>query len=77
MNAAVAGALTAATGESWLKICELLHTGKIDVRKLDQEWAKYAPSFMDVARSWSSGGWGGSRAHGRRRPAEQAADGCR
>jgi len=50
VNAAVAGALTAATGESWLKICELLHTGKIDVRKLDQEWAKYAPSFMDVAR---------------------------
>jgi uncharacterized protein (DUF697 family)/GTP-binding protein EngB required for normal cell division len=50
VNAAVAGALTAATGESWMKICELLHTGKIDVRKLDQEWAKYAPSFMDVAR---------------------------
>lgn len=50
VNAAVAGALTAATGESWLKICELLHTGKIDVRKLDQEWAKYAPSFIDVAR---------------------------
>ena len=50
VNAAVAAALTAATGESWLKICELLHTGKIDVRKLDQEWAKYAPSFMDVAR---------------------------
>lgn len=50
VNAAVAGALTAATGESWLKICELLHTGKIDVRKLDQEWAKYAPSFMDVAK---------------------------
>jgi uncharacterized protein (DUF697 family)/predicted GTPase len=50
VNAAVAGALTAATGESWLKICELLHTGKIDVRKLDKEWAKYAPSFMDVAR---------------------------
>ena len=22
----------------------------VDVRKLDQEWAKYAPSFMDVAR---------------------------
>ncbi len=44
------GALTAATGESWLKICELLHTGKIDVRKLDQEWAKYAPNFMDVAK---------------------------
>lgn len=50
VNAAVAGALTAATGESWMKICELLHTGKIDPRKLDQEWAKYAPSFMDVAR---------------------------
>lgn len=50
VNAAVAGALTAATGESWMKICELLHTGKIDVRKLDKEWAKYAPSFMDVAR---------------------------
>lgn len=50
VNAAVAGALTAATGESWLRICELLHTGKIDVRKLDQEWAKYAPNFMDVAR---------------------------
>lgn len=50
VNAAVAGALTAATGESWLKICELLHTGKIDVRKLDQEWAKYAPNFMDVGK---------------------------
>ncbi|MFN3949507.1 GTPase family protein [Microbacterium sp.] len=50
VNAAVAGALTAATGESWMKICELLHTGKIDVRKLDQEWSKYAPSFVDVVR---------------------------
>ncbi|MDQ1124047.1 GTPase family protein [Microbacterium trichothecenolyticum] len=50
VNAAVAGALTAATGESWMKICELLHTGKIDVRKLDQEWAKHAPSFLDVAK---------------------------
>lgn len=50
VNAAVAGALTAATGESWMKICELLHTGKIDVAKLDKEWAKYAPHFGDVVR---------------------------
>ncbi len=46
----VAGALTAANGRELAEDCELLHTGKIDVRKLDQEWAKYAPSFMDVAR---------------------------
>ena len=50
VNAGVAGALTAATGESWMKLCELIHTGKIDVAKLDKEWAKYAPHFADVVR---------------------------
>lgn len=50
VNAGVASALTAATGEGWLRLCEQVHTGKLDVAKIDQAWGAYVPGFLDVAR---------------------------
>lgn len=50
INAGVAFGLTAATGEAWLRICERVHTGKLDPAKLGEAWSQYAPSFLDVAR---------------------------
>ncbi|WP_052460438.1 GTPase family protein [Microbacterium gorillae] len=50
INAGVALAVTAATGEAWMRLCEAVHTGKIDVSKIGQTWSSYAPSFVDVVR---------------------------
>jgi len=50
VNAGVAGALTAATGEAWMRLCEQVHTGKIDVAGVMDAWHDFAPSFLDVAR---------------------------
>lgn len=50
MNAGVAGALTAATGEGWMRLCEQVHTGKIDVDKVSTSWSDFVPGFLDVVR---------------------------
>lgn len=50
MGAGVAFALTAATGEGWLRLCEQVHTGKIDLDKISESWGHYAPTFLDVIR---------------------------
>ena len=50
VNASVALALTAATGEAWRRLCEQVHTGKLDIAKVTKSWGDYAPSFLDVAR---------------------------
>ena len=50
VNAGVASALTAATGEGWLRLCEQVHTGKIDLDQINETWSKYVPGFLDVAR---------------------------
>lgn len=50
IGASVAFALTAATGEAWMRLCEQVHTGKLDVAKISQSWSDYAPSFLDVVR---------------------------
>lgn len=49
-NAGVAAALTAAIGEGWVRLCEQVHTGNIDLDKIDEVWRDYAPSFLDVFR---------------------------
>ncbi|MFK4115139.1 DUF697 domain-containing protein [Microbacterium sp. NPDC006705] len=50
INAGVAFALTAATGEAWLRLCENVHTGKIDVSKVTDSWGDYAPGLLEVVR---------------------------
>lgn len=50
INAGVAGALTAATGEAWMRLCEQVHTGKLDPAKLWDGWDAYAPNLLDVVR---------------------------
>ncbi|WP_396667359.1 GTPase [Microbacterium sp. R86528] len=50
VGASVAFALTAATGEAWLRLCEQVHTGKLDIKKISESWSDYAPSFLDVVR---------------------------
>lgn len=50
VNASVAFALTAATGEGWMRLCEQVHTGKLDPAKIDESWRSYLPGFLDVMR---------------------------
>lgn len=52
INAGVAGALTAATGEAWMRLCEQVHTGKLDPTKIGDSWAQYAPTILDISRKW-------------------------
>lgn len=48
VNATVAGALTAATGEAWMRLCEQVHTGKIDLSKVADTWEDFAPSLVST-----------------------------
>ncbi len=50
VNASVAFALTAATGEGWLRLCEQVHTGKLDPSKVAGAWGDFVPGFLDVMR---------------------------
>jgi uncharacterized protein (DUF697 family)/GTP-binding protein EngB required for normal cell division len=50
IGAGVAFALTAATGEAWMRLCEQVHTGKIDIDKITESWKDYAPNVIDVLR---------------------------
>lgn len=50
IGASVAFALTAATGEAWMRLCEQVHEGKIDLAKVTDSWGDYAPGLLDVIR---------------------------
>ncbi|MGK3950945.1 GTPase family protein [Microbacterium sp. I2] len=50
VNAGVAAALTAATGEGWMRLCEQVHTGKLDLAKVNDSLGDYVPGFLDVFR---------------------------
>lgn len=50
INAAVASALTLAVGEAWTRLCEGVHTGKIDIDKIDIVKG-YLPGQLDVLRT--------------------------
>jgi len=50
IGASVAFALTTATGEGWARLCEQVHTGKLDLDKISESWDQYAPTFLDVIR---------------------------
>ncbi|MFF1632652.1 GTPase [Leifsonia sp. NPDC058248] len=56
IGAGVAFALTAATGEGWLRLCEQVHTGKLDLDKISDSWSQYAPSFLEVLRKMAQPG---------------------
>ncbi|MFT4231880.1 MAG: DUF697 domain-containing protein [Leucobacter sp.] len=48
VNSAVAFSLTAATGEGWMRLCEQVHTGKIDLSRVFDAWGDYAPTLVQV-----------------------------
>jgi uncharacterized protein (DUF697 family)/predicted GTPase len=50
VNASVAAALTAAMGEGWMRLCEQVHTGKLDLAKVSDAWSDYVPGVLDVVR---------------------------
>jgi uncharacterized protein (DUF697 family)/GTP-binding protein EngB required for normal cell division len=52
ISAGVAVALTAATGEAWMRLCEQVHTGKIDPAKIGEAWGQFAPTILDVSKKW-------------------------
>ncbi|MBD3757970.1 MAG: 50S ribosome-binding GTPase [Microbacterium sp.] len=54
INAGVAAALTGATGEGWLRLCEQVHTGKIDLDQMNEAWGDYVPGFLDVIRKMAT-----------------------
>src|SRR5690606_27011959 len=43
INASVAFALTAATGKGWLRLCERVHTGKLDMSRVGDSWHEFSP----------------------------------
>ncbi|MFZ8439377.1 hypothetical protein ACO1M2_13370, partial [Staphylococcus aureus] len=50
INAGVAGALTAATGEGWMRLCEQVHTGKIDLANVGGALGDFVPGLLDVVK---------------------------
>lgn len=50
INAGVASAITAATGEAWMRLCEQVFTGKIDAKHLNAKGLQFAPGVIDVLR---------------------------
>jgi uncharacterized protein (DUF697 family)/GTP-binding protein EngB required for normal cell division len=50
VNASVAAALTLSAGEGWLRLCEQVHTGKVDLSKIDDVWRDYSPTVVSVIR---------------------------
>ena len=54
IDAAVASALTAATGEGWIRFCEAIYTGKVDLRSAEAVWQRYAPTAARVFAQWAA-----------------------
>lgn len=50
VNASVAAALTVAMGEGWMRLCEQVHTGKLDLAKVGDSWGDFVPGALDVVR---------------------------
>jgi uncharacterized protein (DUF697 family)/GTP-binding protein EngB required for normal cell division len=48
VNATVAAAITAATGEAWLRLCEQIHTGKIDPSRVADAWKDFSPTLASI-----------------------------
>jgi uncharacterized protein (DUF697 family)/predicted GTPase len=50
VNAAVAFALTGATGEGWMRLCERVHTGEIDLSQISNSWRDYSPTLVTIIK---------------------------
>ena len=50
VNAAVAFALTASTGEGWLRLCERIHTGDVDLSQVSDVWRDYSPTLVSIIK---------------------------
>ena len=50
INAGVATAITAATGEAWMRLCEQVFTGRLDPKKLDTKVLQFAPGAIDLLK---------------------------
>lgn len=50
VNAAVAFALTASTGEGWLRLCERVHTGEVDFSQVSDVWRDYSPTLVSIIK---------------------------
>lgn len=54
IGASVAFGITAATGEGWLRLCEQVHTGKLDLDKVADSWGQYVPGLLEVIRKMTA-----------------------
>lgn len=50
VNSAVAFALTASTGEGWLRLCERIHTGEVDLSQVKDVWRDYSPTLVSIIK---------------------------
>jgi len=50
VSATVAFALTAATGEAWLRLCEKVHTGEVDLSQVSDAWRAYSPTLVTIVK---------------------------
>lgn len=50
INATVAAALTAAMGEAWMRLCEKIHEGTIDLSNIDNIWADHMPTVTTIIK---------------------------
>lgn len=50
INASVASALTAATGEGWVRLCEKVHTGDVDLARVSDLWRDYSPTLAAIIK---------------------------
>src|SRR5690606_7010776 len=50
INAAVAGTITYATGQSWMRLCEAVHTKKVDLDNVERVWHDYEPTAQQVLK---------------------------
>lgn len=50
VNSSVAFALTGAMGEGWMRLCERVHSGKLDVSKIEDHWNEFVPHLPAVLK---------------------------
>lgn len=50
VNAAVASALTAATGEAWIRLCEKVYLGEVDLANAEDVWRDFSPTISLVLK---------------------------
>lgn len=48
ISASVASALTTATGEGWMRLCEAVYVGKVKLDEIEQVYKDFAPSALQI-----------------------------